>query len=240
MKKFLFAALAILATAGTVSAADVAVRPAGSPAAMIAAPYNWSGLYLGIEGGLGSGRSHHSTALVPNFSDVFGVSGGLFGATAGMNWQTGALVLGVEGDASFAWMSGSTAGIAPIFCPPGGATANCTTRLQGLETLRLRVGYAWDRFMPYATGGLAVGQIYGASDPGNVNSGSASKAGWTFGGGIEGAFGQNWTAKLEYLYVDFGTASGLFIRNPGAFPFNVSLNAHIFRVGLNYKFGAWY
>ncbi|MBI3703777.1 MAG: porin family protein [Rhizobiales bacterium] len=203
--------------------------------AVVAAPYNWTGFYVGVAGGGGWGTSHHSTAGVTDFSDNFKVSGGLIGGTVGYNWQSGALVFGVEGDASYATIKGSTTGVVAPFCPDG-INPNCTTKLRGLETLRVRFGYAADRFMPYVTGGLAVGQIYAASDPGDVNSGSKSKATWTIGGGVEAAINRNWSAKAEYLYADFGTLSGIFIRQPGAFPFDVSLKTHIVRVGLNYRF----
>jgi outer membrane immunogenic protein len=228
----------VLALGGLANAADI---PAKAPSLAIAPAYNWTGPYLGIQGGWGLGTSHHATPTLPSppfpdFSGNFDVNGGLFGMTAGYNYQIGAMVAGVEGDISGAWMSGSTAGRAPIFCPPGGAAANCTTKLYGLETLRARLGYAWDRFLPYATGGLAVGQVYAATDPGNANGGTTSRAGYAVGGGLEAMLLPNLTAKAEYLYVDFGTMTGLFIRNPGAFRFDVDMRAHILRVGLNYKF----
>ena len=154
MKKLLFAVLAVVATSYSASAADMPVK---APAPIMVAPYNWTGFYVGISGGAGWGQSHHSVVGLTDFSDTFNVSGGIIGGTAGYNWQTGALVLGVEGDASYASLSGSTMGVPPMFCPDGSPASNCTTKLRGLETLRLRVGYAWDRFMPYVTGGLAVG-----------------------------------------------------------------------------------
>jgi outer membrane immunogenic protein len=219
------------------SAADAADVGAPQPVKTVAVRYNWSGPYVGIQGGYGWGNSHHSTAGVPTFTDNFAVNGGLIGATAGYNVQfNNALVLGVEGDASFAALRGSTGGIPPAFCPPGPPTAVCVTKLNGLETLRVRAGYAWDRFLPYLTGGIAIGQIYGATDPGSPNSGTTSRVTWTGGAGIEAALAGRWTAKLEYLYADFGTANNLFIRNPGGFPFDVSLRTHILRVGANYRF----
>jgi outer membrane immunogenic protein len=238
MSRFQFttlAAVTVIGFASIASAADMPVKvtPMKAP---VPVAYDWTGFYLGIEGGGGWGTSHHGTATVPDFSDNFKVSGGIVGGTAGYNWQTGAFVIGVEGDVSYSALTGSTAGFAPIFCPDGTAASNCTTKLRGLETLRARFGYAWDRFLPFVTGGLAVGQIYGASDPGNVNFGSTNKATWTVGGGVEAAINRNWSVKAEYLYADFGTLSGLFIRNPGAFPFDVSLKTHIVRMGLNYRF----
>ena len=239
MKKFLVAsaALTALIVGGVANAADIPARMLVKAPVVVAPIYNWSGFYVGIEGGGGWGRSQHFTSAVPiDFSGTFNVNGGLIGGTAGYNWQTGAFVLGVEGDFSYTSIKGSTRGIQAPFCPDGTALANCTTSLRNFGTARARVGYAWDRYLPYVTGGLAFGQIYGASDPGDVNSGTKTKAGWTIGAGIEAALSRNWSAKIEYLYADFGTVNGLFNRNPGVFPFDVKLNADIVRAGLNYRF----
>jgi len=223
---------------GAANAADIPARMPGKAPVVVASIYNWTGFYVGIEGGGGWGHSQHFTSAFPvDFSGTFNVSGGLIGGTAGFNWQTGALVLGVEGDFAYAAIKGSTAGIQAPFCPDGTALANCTTSLRNFGTVRARAGYAWDRYLPYVTGGLAFGQIYGASDPGDVNSGTKTKAGWTIGAGIEAALSRNWSAKIEYLYADFGTASGVFIRpSPGINPFDVKLNTNIVRGGLNYRF----
>ena len=99
--------------------------------------------------------------------------------------------------------------------------------------MRGRIGYAADRFMPFVTGGAAFGDIR-ASTPGFATQ-SSTNAGWTLGGGIEGAITQNWTAKVEYLYVDLGNFNcGL---NCGAgVTNNVSFKTNILRAGVNYRF----
>lgn len=227
----------LLRTAGalllSVSAASAADLPVKAPPAIAPALYDWTGFYVGLAGGGGWGSSDHEITKTHKAVDDFDVSGGLFGGTAGYNWQWGQAVFGVEGDASYAWLHGSTRGNPPGLCGP--PAASCTTKLRGFETLRLRFGYAWDRWMPYLTGGLALGQIRGEIDP-RGNSGSTTRAGWTVGAGIEWAFAPRWSAKLEYLFADFGTEDALFVRQPGAFPFDVSLNTNIVRVGVNYKF----
>jgi len=145
-------------------------------------------------------------------------------------------VLGAEADMSKSWQSGSTAGIAPIFCPPGPPTANCATSLDWLGTLRLRAGYlVLNRFLPFVSGGLAAGQIHGSSDNGG-NGGSATRFGWTVGTGVEARIFHHWTAKIEYLHVDLGTAGTIFYRQPGTYPFNVSFSSDDVRAGLNYHF----
>ena len=112
--------------------------------------YNWTGFYLGINGGGGWGRSQWDGV------DKFDVSGGLIGGTIGYNWQFGQSVVGLEGDIDWSGISGSHHG--PV-------SAGCETRNHWLATVRGRVGYAFDRFLPYLTGGLAVGDI-NATAPG--------------------------------------------------------------------------
>ena len=85
-------------------------------------------------------------------------------------------------------------------CPTG-----CQTKNNWLGTVRGRVGYAWDRVMPYVTGGLAVGDIE-ANQLGFAGV-HDTNVGWTVGGGVEAALAGNWTAKLEYLHVDLGTST---------------------------------
>ena len=144
--------------------------------------------------------------------------------TAGYNWQTGALVFGIEGDIDWSNLRGSFASVA---CPAG-----CETRNNWLGTVRGRFGYAFDRFMPYVTGGLAVGDI--KANVTGLPGASTTNAGWTIGGGIEAAVVGNVTAKLEYLYVDLGSlncsalACGL--------PSNVDLRSNVVRAGINLRF----
>jgi len=237
MRRVLFAILGVAATGVIASAADLPAKAPSLNPPIIVPAYNWTGFYVGVAGGAGLGSSTHSSPLIPiDFSGTFDVNGGIVGATAGYNWQSGPVVFGVEGDISKSWFKGSTAGVPPVFCPPGGALANCATELQWLGTARGRIGYAWDRVLPYATGGVAYGNLRGSSDNG-ANSGSMTRAGWTVGAGVEVMLAASWSAKLEYLYVDLGTAKSLFIRNPGAIPFDVSFRTNIVRAGLNYKFG---
>ena len=124
-----------------------------------------------------------------------GLSGGQVGGTVGYNKQLGNVVFGVEGDIDWSGLNGTstTAG-----CPGG-----CSTSDTWLSTVRGRVGYSIDRFMPYVTGGLAVGDIRAAA-PGFAG-GSTTNAGWTLGAGLEVALPGNWTAKAEYLRVDLGS-----------------------------------
>ena len=146
----LLATISLLAFASTASAADLPRQRMITKAPVYTPAYNWTGPYLGINGGLGWGSSSW---------DGFGAgsldtSGGVVGLTFGYNWQTPAspLVFGVEGDIDWSNIRGSFSNAG---CPGG-----CETRNNWLGTFRGRVGYAWDRVMPYITGGLAFGDIH--------------------------------------------------------------------------------
>jgi outer membrane immunogenic protein len=226
MKAFLFSSVAALALAGavgTTSAADLARRPPPPPptkAPVVVPYYNWTGFYAGINGGYGWGRSKWD-----GLPATFNVNGGMAGGQLGYNWQFGQFVYGVEGDGDWTGLRG-TASLAD--CGVG-----CRTRNDFLATARGRLGFAADRWLPYVTGGLAVGNIR-ATVPGFAGI-DQTNAGWTVGGGLEFALSGNWTAKAEYLYVDLGnsgcgTICGLPAGN------NVSLTTNVVRGGINYRF----
>ncbi len=219
MKRILLACVAVTALAGAAAAADLP-RSAPTPyykAPVYAPSYTWSGFYLGLNGGGGWGSSTWTT------TSGIDTSGGLVGGTIGYNYQMGQTVLGVEGDIDWAGISGTTT----AGCP----AASCKTNDNWLSTVRGRLGYAIDRFMPYVTGGLAVGDIQ-ASAPGFAG-GSATNAGWTIGAGLEFEVAGHWTAKAEYLYVDLGNFNCTAC---SATTQNVDFTANIFRGGLNYRF----
>jgi outer membrane immunogenic protein len=223
MKPFMLACVS-MATLGagleSANAADLQRRYDPVPRAPVYyAPIDtWSGFYLGVNGGGGWGRSTWST------TNGFDLSGGLVGGTAGYNWKAGSFVLGVEGDVDWSNIKGRTF----IGCPLG-----CQTDNSWLATVRGRVGYAFDRFMPYVTGGIAFGDVH-ARTPGFAGA-SSTETGWAVGGGVEFTISMNWKAKAEYLYVDLGKfncglACGAVVPN------NVSWRSNIGRFGVNYRF----
>jgi len=215
MKQFLLASVGLVAI-GTVtaSAADIPRRAAPPPPVVAAPVFTWTGAYVGINGGYGWGTS---TLSAPFATGSFDMSGGLVGGTLGYNYQIGQAVGGLEGDIDWSGIEGST------FC--GGTT--CETRNNWLSTVRGRLGYSFDRFMPYITGGLAVGNI--ETNIAGVGSGRDTKAGWTVGGGVEAVLDGPWTAKVEYLYVDLGRG-GTVLGSDAEF------KSHIVRGGVNYRF----
>ena len=220
MKRFVLALVGWAALTGSVAAADLA-RPVPQPyyqAPVAAQLYNWTGFYIGINGGGAFGRS----AWDP--TGHFNMSGGIVGGTVGYNYQFGQAVVGVEGDIDWAGISGTTNNLCPL---------GCKTSDSWLSTVRGRLGYAADRFMPFVTGGAAFGNIQ-ATTPGFIGA-SSSQVGLTVGAGLEFAIAGNWTAKAEYLYVDLGKFTcGL---SCGVLPTNnVSFTTNLVRAGVNYRF----
>jgi outer membrane immunogenic protein len=221
MKRLCVALIGVATLAGAAAAADLP-RPAPqpyAPPAVYAPVYNWAGFYIGINGGGGFGSSSWDLTGGRN------IDGGLVGGTAGYNFQFGQAVVGVEGDIDWADISGSTTN----GCPLG-----CKTTDSWLSTVRGRLGYAADRFMPYVTGGAAFGNIQ-ATTPGFAGA-SATNVGWTLGAGLEAALTRNWTGKVEYLYVDLGNFNCGLNCGAGMVTDNVSFHTNLLRAGVNYHF----
>jgi outer membrane immunogenic protein len=219
MKRLACAVLALLALTGAAWSADMAPGPYYKAPPYLAPVYNWTGFYIGANGGGGFGWSKWDT------TNSFNPSGGVAGGTIGYNYQLGAAVLGVEGDIDWAGLSGSTT---------GGCPAGCTTSDSWLSTVRGRLGYAAGRFMPYITAGGAFGNI-SASTPG-LAGGSATNAGWTAGAGLEFAIVPHWTIKAEYLFVDLGKFNCGVGCSAGAAVDNVAFTTNLVRGGFNYRF----
>jgi outer membrane immunogenic protein len=257
-----------------------------APIVSVAAP-NWSGLYVGAHVGYGVGdfdfRDPSSTFSVPGFvlpnagvvtlpfslARTYDGDGIVGGGQVGYNAQFGSLVLGVEGDLSGTGIDGkfrSTAGPFP-FAGIGGIGAGIITSSEGvandlewLGTVRGRIGWAFDRWLVYGTGGVAFGRVGAAADITIFNgpqsltlttSDSRTHTGWAAGVGVEGMITPNVSAKLEYLYADLGSethvAPGVLTGTPGIlalFPPGTSVQTrgdfkvevHTVRVGLNYRF----
>lgn len=219
-KSVLLASAGLLAMTAVAAAADLPRRydPVPQRAPVYAPIYNWTGFYVGINGGFGWGDSRWDT------TGRFDVSGAVIGGTAGYNWQFQQWVLGVEGDLDWSNIKGTTTAV---------CAAGCTTRNSWLATVRGRVGYSFDRFLPYITGGLALGDIRG-SQPGFAGA-HDTNAGWTVGGGLEFVIAGNFTAKAEYLYVNLGRFNCGIACN-GVNPDNVRFDTHLVRGGINYRF----
>jgi outer membrane immunogenic protein len=209
-------------------AADMPRAPAVPYYKASEAPFSWTGFYAGINGGYGWGRSNWSDPTLGADSGSFNTSGALLGGQLGYNWQTGSVVFGIETDGDWTNIKGSTAGLGGVCTADGGGL--CQTRQNWFGTTRGRVGYAFGRFLPYVTGGAAYGDIKALQTTGNSTQ---TNLGWTVGGGIEYSLNRNWSAKLEYLHLDLGTAT-FFSAASAASTLSVPVTTDLVRAGINY------
>lgn len=227
MRRFgLAACLALLAFASSAFAADLP-RPIYKAPAVVpefVPPFTWNGFYIGINGGYAWGKADISNSLASFSTDT--TDGWLIGATAGYNYQFGNFVLGLEGDADYALIKGNATNTAT--CGAG----SCEVKNTWFATARGRVGYALDRWLPYITGGGAFAGL--KVEPSTGTSSTDTAIGWTAGAGVEYAFLGNWSAKLEYLYADLGTAT--CDASVCGVDTDVKPKINVVRAGLNYHF----
>ena len=226
MKRFLLtvgAGLMAAAMASPSFAADLP-RPAYKAPVYVAPYFSWTGFYVGINGGYGWGSSNWSSAVTSGNPKP---KGGLVGGTIGYNLQTGSFVFGAEGDFDASWIKGTDSSGAGVCAGIG-----CQTSNTWMGTARGRIGYAWDRFLPYITGGAAFGNV--KMTPAAGTSTTQTRVGYAVGAGVEYAFLGPWSAKVEYLYTDLGSSTC------GAatcgIDTNVKYNANLVKVGVNYRF----
>jgi outer membrane immunogenic protein len=237
MRKLLAGSIALAALAAAPAlAADMKPPAPKEPAFTV---YNWTGFYIGIQGG--SGWSHAmQTDPRPFLSDAYQPNGGLIGGTVGYNTQFNRVVIGLEADGSGSWIKGYTIGTDPLAGNCGGQPPRCYSNLESVATFRGRVGITMDNVLPYLTGGLAVGWLNGQEGDiaanGAFGAGTKTVVGWTAGVGVEAMFDQTWSMKVEYLYVDFGNQR-IFNDNVGGviFPESIQYHTNILRIGVNYR-----
>jgi outer membrane immunogenic protein len=198
------AALGTTLAGGAASAADLP-HPSYYTATAPLSAYSWTGLYLGGNFGYEWGTTSNNPTRPSGFAG---------GAQAGYNWQAGPFVFGGEADIE---LSGATDTFAPWkFTNPW------------FGTLRGRAGYAVSNFLIYGTAGVAFGELQGQTF--GLLSESHTDVGWTAGAGVEAGFAANWSAKVEYLFVDL--ASNTFALTGTS----NGLSASLFRMGVNYHF----
>lgn len=264
MKRFSLATLALIGSTLAAGAADLPRRTAAPIAPIAAVPvFTWTGFYVGANVGYAFDADTRATTvgtpgflglvpagIVPGELDT-GDDGFTGGGQIGFNYQFGALVAGIEADLQFLDSNKSTAftGAAVLGTQ---LTTQAESDIDYLGTVRGRLGFAFDRLLVYATGGLAYGDVSsragvtGVQAPALVWTGRSSEVqfGWTVGGGIEYAVTNNLTLKAEYLYYDLGDQTVRTIPNaaaaavvPGvAYDARFETSGQIARVGLNYKF----
>jgi outer membrane immunogenic protein len=258
MKKTLLLLALFTAAIGSAQAADIPLK-----APVVVAPFSWTGIYLGINAGYGTGQSTGDAYCTNPAGVVSGIgcssampaalkqSGGFVGGQVGGNYQTGMFVWGVEADIHVSHINDSTGAVALPCCilvpPVPGSTLVRSANLDWFGTVRGRLGLAiWDRTLIYGTGGLMYGEevasFLAAAPPSPVTFpgySSATHSGWVAGGGIEYAFTDRISAKVEGLYYNLGSETVAFTNPTNNFTesTNYSYKGALVRLGANLKFG---
>ncbi|TMK00531.1 MAG: porin family protein [Alphaproteobacteria bacterium] len=217
--------------------------------------FTWTGFYFGAHGGGGWSHKTETGTPFPFFGDTltpaqFSVdaSGWLAGGQIGAMYQVGSWVFGAEADASGSDLKGSSAcsstSISGAVLP-----ANCSVTVRGLGTFAGRMGFALDRLLVYGkAGGAWANDLYNApttaTDPVNglaapTFAGNETRWGWMAGAGVEYAFYDNWSAKIEYNYLGFRHTSLQFTDATGLVFQNIDIQQqiHIVKAGINYRWG---
>ncbi|WP_334361427.1 MULTISPECIES: outer membrane protein [unclassified Bradyrhizobium] len=242
MKKYLLAtALVGLGSAPTL-AADLIARPY-TKAPALAAVYDWTGFYIGVNAGVGLGRDrfqHDVLGVGSVYSFYVSPQGGFGGGQIGYNWQTGSalgpIVFGVEADIQGAGLSDDRTTFNEAV-----VARNYSQKLDWFGTARGRIGIANGPVLSYVTAGYTFGSVKTNASAAfggftNTFSNERTQGGWVVGSGVEAALGGNWTGKIEYLYLNLGNHSDIATLG-AATPINTELRENIFRVGLNYRIG---
>ncbi|TMK00313.1 MAG: TonB-dependent receptor, partial [Alphaproteobacteria bacterium] len=239
--------------------------------APVLAAWTWAGPYLGGTICYSAGKSKTDTIFSDpvNGTELFAtrasrqLDGAIGGAQAGYNWLAGNWLAGIEGDLNYSGQRAKLNAVCPgevcnpalvgvIDDPSVVANSEHGQKLEWFATLRGRLGVILTPdAIAYATGGVAVGEVmtagtvFGFDADGNpvntIVSSHNTKAGYAAGGGIEGRLAGNWTAKIEYLYLDLGTVTTMPAPAPNSTTttaFNSRITDNLLRIGINYKFAA--
>ena len=267
MKRMLIGITAVTSLLATSAfAADLPVKTYTKAPVYVEPVYNWTGFYIGGNIGYSWGRSDDTSTLTNTAGTVLFTSadktdlnGIVGGGQIGYNWQMQSWVWGLEADIQGSDEKGTrnficptgvctpTFGVIAVFPGPAVPVA-LNQKIDWFGTVRARGGVlVTPKVLLYATGGLAYGEVDSGATIGLVPtafpSTSSTNVGWTVGAGIEGAIGGNWTAKLEYLYVDLGKANGSFLTTSAALgggvltsSYSSKITDNVLRVGVNYRF----
>jgi outer membrane immunogenic protein len=208
-------AIALALSAAPVLAADLTYEPAPAPMATSVQGFSWTGPYVGATVGYGWSSNDASNSLAFGSINGDGFKGGLY---AGYNFDLGnSWVIGAEIDANLDDVSGSN--------------ARGIVRQRWDSTARARVGYAFDRYLAYGTGGAAISGASANSYWGGTES--KTHMGWTIGAGVEAQVWNNVTARLEYQYADYGKEHYNIAPNGGT---DVDFSTNTIRAGVGVKF----
>src|SRR5436190_3456848 len=241
MKKILLSAIALAALTGSATAADMAVKAAPPP--MVVPVYNWTGFYIGANGGWG--QSHNCWDYVlpgPVFSDgCRDRSGGLLGGQIGYRWQSNQFVFGLEAQGDWANLTNTRQSL--LF-----PLVSTRVKTDGIGLFTGQLGWAWNAALLYVKGGAAVTSnsfdlINNLNGVSLVNA-SATRWGGTLGVGFEYGFTPNWSFGAEYNHLWMGNANNSFTVNvPGVLVNTlnnrITQDVDMFTLRLNYRFGGY-
>ncbi|MEH2570013.1 outer membrane protein [Bradyrhizobium sp. AZCC 2289] len=251
MKKFLLGTVALMALAAPAAAADLAARPyTKAPPAPIALVYDWSGFYIGANGGWGSSHKCWDfttpVALGATFVAAEGchdATGGVAGGQIGYRWQAGTWVFGLEAQGDWADLSGRNRSLLP-----GGFFDN-QSRIDAFGLFTGQIGYAANNALFYLKGGAAVtsDRFRSFATGTNVvvsNDVNDTRWGGTVGVGVEYGFAPNWSAAIEYDHLFMQDRTNTFLNNGVAGPAGtlfgtdrIRQDVDLVTVRVNYRWG---
>ncbi|MFB9264557.1 outer membrane protein [Bradyrhizobium erythrophlei] len=239
MKKFLLGTVALVALAAPASAADLAARPYTKAPPMVAAVYDWTGFYIGANGGWGSSRNCWDAVPAGIFLGSEGchdATGGVAGGQIGYRWQSGTWVFGLEAQGDWADLKGSNTSL--IF--PGFSNQ---TKVDAFGLFTGQIGYAANNVLFYLKGGAAVtdNRYRTFFIPTGALAASASDTRWggTVGVGLEYGFAPNWSAAIEYDHLFMQDKTYNFTTPAGALfsTDRIKQDVDLVTVRVNYKWG---
>jgi outer membrane immunogenic protein len=241
MKKVLLGSVAFIAFAAPAVAADLAARPyTKAPPPAVAAVYDWSGFYIGANGGWGTSRACWDS-VVPSVlvgpEGCHDASGGTAGGQIGYRWQSSSWVFGIEGQGNWADFRGSNVSLLD-------PTILNVSRIDAFGLITGQIGWAANNVLFYVKGGAAVtADRYRRFDVGTgalvASAGDDTRWGATVGAGLEFGFAPNWTAGVEYNHL-FMQDRTVDFTTPGNVLFNserISNDVDMVTVRINYRWG---
>lgn len=244
MKKIALAAAAWALFAGAASAADLPARPYTKAPAPIVSIYNWSGFYVGLNGGGGSAHkcwdlvNDAGVPIVPAAAEgCHNATGGTIGGQIGYRWQASNWVFGLEAQGNWADFTGSNAN---LFI----ADVTDRSKVDAFGLFAGQIGYAFSNVLLYVKGGAAVTSdkynTYVTSTGVGIDRGSETRWGGVVGAGVEFGFAPNWSVAFEYDHLFMGTRTVTsYDVNTGALSAidRISQDVDLATVRVNYRFG---
>jgi len=237
MKKILIAASLIAASAASASAADLAARPYTKAPPMMAAIYDWSGFYIGANGGWGSSRDRRTFDTLTANLGSYDATGGVAGGQIGYRWQAGTWVFGLEAQGDWADLRGRTAN---LFVPDN----TIRSKMDAFGLFTGQVGYAWSNVLWYVKGGAAVAndKYQGITNLTGLAFDRVNQTRWggVVGTGLEFGFAPSWSVAVEYDHIFMGSGSVSFLSTPAQLfdrTDSIKQNVDMGTVRVNYRWG---